>query len=155
GQILGSGSSGPSGTIAPGDNGLASPYGVLTTNGATTTLGSNTTFSVDLDKASAGAGGGYGPLIVDRGSLDLNGATLTGTATANVHNGDTFTIIQAINGGSIGSSIFHEFFDPAEVYVGGQKFLVHYHPGMNGSVVLERVLASTSVDLTSSHTPSD
>src|SRR5262249_52996140 len=138
--------------IAPGDNGLASPYGVLTTNGATTTLGSNTTFSVDLDKASAGAGVGYDQLVVDGGTFALNDATLTGTATANVPNGDPFTIIQAINGGTVTTNVNN--FDLSEVYVGGQKFLVHYHPGVNGSVVLERVLASTSVVLTSSHTPS-
>src|SRR5262249_9527643 len=121
GRILG-GSSGPAGTIDPGDNASASPYGKLTTNGSSSTLGSGATLFVDLNSASAGAGAGYDQLVVDGGSFDPNGATLTGLATANVTNGDTFTIVKAINGGSIGTGHFAEPFGSGVVYVSGQEF---------------------------------
>src|SRR5262249_39030921 len=101
GRILGSGSGTPTGTIDPGDNRLKSPNATLTTNGSSSTLGSGTNFFVDLDDSAAGAGTGYDQLVVDGGTLKLNGAMLTGLATANVDNGDSFTIIQAKNGGEI------------------------------------------------------
>src|SRR5262249_48617035 len=114
-----------------------------------------TKFFVDLDDSAAGAGTGYDQLVVDGGTLDLNDATLTGLATANVDEGDTFTIITAINGGPITRRV-HPVLDPhpprgAAVYISGQKFLVTYS---STEVKLTRVLASVTVDLSSSHNPS-
>src|SRR5262249_54282284 len=132
------GASGPVGTINPGQNGTqATRFGNLTTNGPST-LGASTSFFVDLDDDAAGAGVGYDQLVIGAGGmLNLNGAVLTGLATSKVLQGDTFTIIKATGGGII-TGKFAEAFDPNEVYISGQKFLVTYNTGSNGSVVLTR-----------------
>src|SRR5262249_12928498 len=79
-SVLGASSSGPVGAVAPGDNGASSltgGNGTLTINGAST-LANSTKFSVDLDKASSGAGTGYDQLVVDGVTLNLNDSILTG-----------------------------------------------------------------------------
>jgi hypothetical protein len=120
------------GTIAPG----GASIGTLSIDAVT--LVSLAKFAVDLDDD------GNDQLLLDGGTLNLNGVVLTGTATANVHNGDSFTIIQAVNGGQI-SGFFDEPFGPNEVFISGQLFLVTYNRGPNGSVVLTRVRSTPSV----------
>jgi autotransporter-associated beta strand protein len=137
------------GTVNPGDNGTATPFGILTSQSVTWSSGS--VFSVDLSDPTLNqapvAGTHYDQLQVN-GSINLGGATLTGTATPSIPIGDRFTIIQ-VSGGTLSGT----FAQGGTVFIGGQKFIVGYNYTL-GTVVLQRVLASTTVNIKSSDNPS-
>src|SRR5262249_3762645 len=149
----------PVGTINPGDNTTATPAeGVLSTStgGATEKWGSGTNFHVDLNDPNASGGFTPGPGFFDQlvvnGNLNLRGnqvtgglvpnggATLTGTVGANVHLGDSFTILQVTGSGNTIQGVFNEPYSNNVIFFGTTKFQVQYLPAGNPtSVVLTRV----------------
>jgi autotransporter-associated beta strand protein len=150
----------PKGNVSPGDNGTFNPIGTLTVSPAsgTESWGSATGLVVDLDNANAAPGVGNDLLVVN-GNLNLGGtqivggggdnggAVLSGTVTANVNVGDSFTIIQTT--GTI-SGIFAEPFSNNTVFIGGDKFTVTYN---TQTVVLTRQVNTTFMTVVSSANP--
>lgn len=143
------------GTIAPGANFGATPYGTLTLDpNSTLTWGANTTLFVNLHNNDSNpsigtAGIDYDLLVVSSGTLHLNNARIDGTVDANVGIGSTFRIIQMTNGAILqnGTRLTHPFGGDT-VFIGGQKFNVTYVYGPDGYVELTRELntiASVSV----------
>jgi autotransporter-associated beta strand protein len=148
-----------SGTINPGDNGSAAPTAILTSDPGVNAefWGSQTSFWVDLQSATDingndNAGAGYDQLIVN-GNLDLGGATLTGTAGANIVLGDTFTILKAGGGGVITG----KFANPAGIdasngmpiaYIGGSKFDVNYiQDASNNTIAVQLIRAKQTATI--------
>ncbi|MBX9580938.1 MAG: autotransporter-associated beta strand repeat-containing protein [Gemmataceae bacterium] len=133
------------GTVSPGNP--ADPAGIL--RAGTTRWGSQTVFAVTLDSSGASPvpGDDYDQLAVS-GAITLGGATLTGTVGSGVELGNEFVIVTA-TGGVTGR--FAEPAGPGIVFLNGQKFTVRYEPT---EVVLSKVLADVSVEVTSSANPS-
>ncbi len=124
--------------VTPGDTppGQETVVGSVTWNAATN-------FNVVV---SAGTPDG---LIVNGGTVTINGATLTGTLAAGTspNIGDSYTVLTVTNGGSIASGSV--FATPA-VFIGGMKFSIVIG---NTTVVLQRVPMNTTTAL-SAATPS-
>jgi autotransporter-associated beta strand protein len=155
----------PQGAIAPGDNGSANAAGTLTTKptGGSETWGGATTLLLTLNNPNnvpnPVAGADYDQLVVD-GSLFIGGtgsggknggAILGGLVGANVNVGQQFTIVRSINGGIITGRFSEPFGEDGSgngiAFINGVKFLVIYS---TNTVVLQRVLESTALSLTSS-----
>jgi autotransporter-associated beta strand protein len=144
------GSTTPVATTAPGDNGSASTeFGILNSTGVTWNKG--TTFFVDLKDHNAQPGVGFDQLDVS-GNVNLNGATLDGTVDTAVQIGDSFTIIQTSNGGTVGASHFAEPFGPNKAFINGQKFFVDYSDPTK--VVITRVKNDATISVSSNANPS-
>lgn len=133
------------GTVNPGDNGTASPTGILTVGN--TTWGAETTFFVDLRNSTPGTG--HDQLVVN-GNIDLGGATLTGQINPAILVNDTFTIMQTVGG--VVSGKFAEPFSANTVFLNGKKFRIDYSDPTK--VVLTRVKNDVQVALVSSANPS-
>jgi autotransporter-associated beta strand protein len=153
------------GTINPGDNGALNPDGFLqTTPGGLEAWTNNITFEPDMidaknnHGASLVAGTDYDQLIVNGGTLNLGGAgnattgaALAGLVGVNVAINDSFTIIQAINGGTIQGRFIEPVGEEASgagiAYIGGAKFDVDYSDPTK--VVLTRVKENTTLTISS------
>ncbi|MFO0936554.1 MAG: MBG domain-containing protein [Gemmataceae bacterium] len=150
GVIDGSPTTTPSvGTVNPGVNANANPAGIL--HSGNVIWGTNSIFSVDLSTTNPGspvAGTDYDQLQVT-GTINLGGATLTGTFGAGISLGDRFTIITA-TGGVTGQ--FAEPYGQNVVFIQGQKFSVDYSDSTK--VVLQKIRADVSVSMSSSMNPS-
>jgi autotransporter-associated beta strand protein len=131
------GSGGGGGTVAPGD----SQTSVGTLHTGAESWNSTDTFYVVLQDA-----GTYSTLSVN-GTLNINGASLSGFVGNNVHFGDTFTIISAsaING------TFKSNASPGFIIVDGANFQIVY---TGNTVVLTRQQDITTTTLTADHNPS-
>ena len=148
-----------SGTIDPGDN----APGLLTVvpGSVNVTLNAQTTYNEVLGgtvPAQSGLSGtGFYSQLDVAGNLDLGNARLTGQLFGSFSaavNDPPYVIIQTTGGGVLSGllsdSSGHVLADGASVFVGGQKFTIHYTLGANGFVELDPVLSSVTVSLTSS-----
>jgi autotransporter-associated beta strand protein len=135
------------GTVDPGDNGTAAPFGILST--LDQTWGAATTYFVDLSDPTTNhspiAGTHYDLLSVS-GNLNLGGATLTGAITGQIPIGDTFIII------NVSGTLSGTFAQGNTVFIAGQKFSITYNNPV-GTVVLTRALQSATVGVVSSANP--
>jgi autotransporter-associated beta strand protein len=138
-----------SGTVNPGDNGTATPFGILRTQAEI--WGASTIFSVDVsdptNNQTPTPGTNYDQLQVT-GNLNLAGATLTGTATGAIPVGDQFTILQ-VTGGTLSGT----FAQGSTVFLRGQKFSITYNYAA-GTVVLTKAVADTTITVVSTVNPS-
>jgi len=149
GTITGNGS--PAiGTIDPGDNGTATPYGTLTSNG-TNLWANTTTFFVDL-RDNTLPGTDFDQLLV-KGDLNLNNATLTGSAAANIPLNETFTILKT-TGTLFNTGTFAGIAQGGALFLNANKFIVTYNYGVGGSVVLQKVKENVTLSVGSVPNPS-
>ncbi|MBN9517775.1 Ig-like domain repeat protein [bacterium] len=155
GAISGTAGTAAQGTVSPGDNGAASPAGVLTATGDVT-LGAGSVFLVNLAGTGSAtqptAGVHYDQLRVTGAGNDVflgNGVATLQLAVdaASIRLGHRFTIIDTTGAGTI-SGTFAEAVTPGFVFVGEFKFQITY---TSTTVVLEKVKTDTSITLTSSN----
>jgi fibronectin-binding autotransporter adhesin len=130
------------GTVSPG-----SGPGILNTSNINWSTGSPT-FSIELNGTSAGTG--YDQLNVT-GTVNLSGATLSGSVGFAPAAGTTFTIINN-DGSDAVTGTFSGLSEGASVTLSGQTFTISYVGGTGNDVVLTR--ASPSVTLDNSVNPS-
>jgi autotransporter-associated beta strand protein len=149
GTLGGSGTLGPvtataaGGTLFPGDS--ATKPGVLTVNG-NVTLNGSTNFQVQLNGDTLPPPAVYSLLNVN-GNVTLGGARLTGAVGTGFTPpiGDSFTVIKTT--GTVSGNLV----PTAGAFLSGLKFSITNTPTASpNSVVITRVLPSTSVTVTSS-----
>ena len=137
------------GTVTPGVSYAANKAGIL--RGTSAVWGSQTVYSINLSSSTPGspaAGTDYDQVQLT-GTINLGGATLTGTFGTGIQFNDRFTIITA-PGGVTGK--FAEPFGAGVVFIQGQKFRVDYSDPMK--VVLQKIRADVTVTVISSANPS-
>ncbi len=119
-------------TVDPGNNNASPNTGALQSS-TNVVWNVNSTYFVDLITTS-------NDVLNVTGSINLGGATLTGTAATNIPVApvpQSFTIITFTPGGLSGT--FAEPYGLPEVFISGQKFTVTYNNAA-GTVVLTRAL---------------
>lgn len=125
------------GTVSPG--GVAAPViGTLHTGATQLNAASFLHFNIASTVS-------HDVLEVD-GSIDLNGATVTGVVDPAIPLGVPITIIRAINGGSV----INQFAQGASAFIGGQKFSITYTAT---EVILIKVKNSATVVVGSTSNP--
>lgn len=125
-------SAGAAATIAPSG-------GTLTV--ASVVFNTNSTFNVAVNGTTAGTG--YSQLVAS-GGVNLNGATLTGTAGFTPTAGQTFEIIDNTSANPI-SGTFAGLPEGAHVALGNAQFTISYTGGDGNDVVLTAVNATPAV----------